>query len=115
MEAAQPSEEEEEEQGQTSDIEPLDGSENEEEKIEKAKPKKKNGKAKGKGGVLVPEEWPWEEAKKLFQKPDVTPSDEIEVRNPRLRIARAHFFQVEWNNPDVEGLVQFLVNEKGFQ
>lgn len=35
---------------------------------------------KKKGGISVPEEWPWEEAKKLFEKPDVTPADELEVR-----------------------------------
>lgn len=29
----------------------------------------------------MPEEWPWEEAKKIFQKPDVTPADEVEVRS----------------------------------
>ena len=34
---------------------------------------------KKKGGVTVPEYWPWEEAKKVFQKPDVMPADEIEV------------------------------------
>ena len=28
----------------------------------------------------MPEYWPWEEAKKIFQKPDVTPADEVEVR-----------------------------------
>ncbi|EJD39975.1 PIN domain-like protein [Auricularia subglabra TFB-10046 SS5] len=56
------------------------------------------GKAK-KGGVQVPEHWPWEEAKKLFIKPDVTPADEVEL---------------EWKNPDVDGLVDFLVKEKGF-
>jgi flap endonuclease-1 len=29
--------------------------------------------------VQVPEEWPWEEAKKVFEKPDVTPASELEV------------------------------------
>jgi flap endonuclease-1 len=62
---------------------------------EKKKPKKKR-----KGGVVVPEDWPWEEAKKVFEKPDVKPADEVEV---------------EWKNPDVEGLVEFLVKEKGFK
>ncbi|KAJ3478218.1 hypothetical protein NLI96_g9911 [Meripilus lineatus] len=57
-----------------------------------------DGKKK-RGGVSVPEEWPWEEAKKIFEKPDVTPADEVDI---------------EWKNPDVEGLVQFLVAEKGF-
>ncbi|KIY51508.1 PIN domain-like protein [Fistulina hepatica ATCC 64428] len=79
---------------------------------EKPQPKKKSAKGKAKestanvapkkkkrGGIAVPEEWPWEEAKKLFEKPDTIPADQVEL---------------EWNNPDVEGLVQFLVNEKGF-
>ncbi|KAF8443118.1 PIN domain-like protein [Boletus edulis BED1] len=56
-------------------------------------------KQKKKGGIQVPEEWPWEEAKKLFEKPDVLPASEVEL---------------EWKDPDVEGLVQFLVVEKGF-
>ncbi|EKM51798.1 uncharacterized protein PHACADRAFT_102664 [Phanerochaete carnosa HHB-10118-sp] len=51
------------------------------------------------GGISVPDEWPWEEAKKLFEKPDVTPASEVEI---------------EWKGPDVEGLVDFLVKEKGF-
>ena len=34
---------------------------------------------KKKGGISVPEEWPWEEAKRVFEKPDVTPADELEV------------------------------------
>ncbi|KAK0465155.1 flap endonuclease 1 [Desarmillaria tabescens] len=78
----------------TSDVEQPDDED------EKPKPKpKKKGKGKGKGGIAVPEEWPWEEAKKVFEKPDVTPADEIEL---------------EWKNPDIDGLVQFLVTEKGF-
>ncbi|TFK52649.1 PIN domain-like protein [Heliocybe sulcata] len=54
---------------------------------------------KKKGGIQVPEDYPWEAAKKLFHNPDVTPADELEI---------------EWENPDVEGLVQFLVTDKGF-
>lgn len=38
-----------------------------------------DGKKK-KGGIVIPEEWPWEEAKKVFETPDVTPADQIEVR-----------------------------------
>ncbi|KAG9031349.1 Elongation of fatty acids protein 2 [Tulasnella sp. JGI-2019a] len=52
-----------------------------------------------KGGISVPEYWPWEEAKELFMKPDVTPADDLELI---------------WEAPDVEGLVEFLVKEKGF-
>ncbi|EPQ50958.1 PIN domain-like protein [Gloeophyllum trabeum ATCC 11539] len=54
---------------------------------------------KKKGGIHIPQDWPWEEAKKLFEKPDVIPADELEI---------------EWQNPDVDGLVDFLVTEKGF-
>ena len=39
-----------------------------------------DGKKK-KGGVQIPDEWPWEEAKRVFEKPDVTPADEIEARS----------------------------------
>ncbi|KAH9080245.1 PIN domain-like protein [Lactarius deliciosus] len=65
---------------------------------EEAAADKDDGK-KRKGGVQVPEEWPWEEAKKVFAKPDVTPADQI---------------QLEWETPNVDGLVEFLVKEKGF-
>ncbi|KAH8994316.1 PIN domain-like protein [Lactarius hatsudake] len=65
---------------------------------EEAAADKEDGK-KRKGGVQVPEEWPWEEAKKVFAEPDVTPADQI---------------QLEWETPNVEGLVEFLVKEKGF-
>ncbi|KAL1744526.1 PIN domain-like protein [Schizophyllum fasciatum] len=87
----------------TSDVEQPDGDEEDEggEKAkEKPKPKpKKKAKGKPRGGVQIPGEWPWEEAKKLFLKPDVIPADDVEL---------------EWKSPDVDGLVQFLVNEKGF-
>ncbi|KAI0769985.1 PIN domain-like protein [Fomes fomentarius] len=54
---------------------------------------------KKKGGIQIPEEWPWEAAKELFMKPDVTSADKLDL---------------EWKNPDIEGLVDFLVKEKGF-
>jgi len=69
----------------------------------KAVGKTKGAKAKGgkvKGGVVVPESWPWERAKELFLKPDVTPADDIDL---------------EWKAPDIEGLVEFLVRDKGFK
>jgi flap endonuclease-1 len=40
------------------------------------------GGKKKKGGVHIPEHWPWEEAKKLFLKPDVQAADDVEVRQP---------------------------------
>ena len=45
----------------------------------KAKPK-----PKAKGGITVPEFWPWEDAKALFLKPDVTPASELEVSRSHL-------------------------------
>lgn len=46
----------------------------------KAEPKKAPiKKKKAIGGMQLPEYWPWEEAKKLFMKPDVTPADELDV------------------------------------
>lgn len=48
----------------------------------RAIPKQDDGAEEGKkkrGGIQIPEEWPWEEAKKLFENPDVTPADQIEV------------------------------------
>lgn len=52
--------------------------ENRQAEKEEAAADKEDGKKK-KGGVQVPPEWPWEEAKKIFEQPDVTPSDQIEV------------------------------------
>nr|ODN94915.1 flap endonuclease 1 [Cryptococcus depauperatus CBS 7855] len=50
-------------------------------------------------GMQIPEIWPWEEAKQLFLKPDVIKGDDLTL---------------EWNKPDVEGLVEFLCRDKGF-
>lgn len=50
--------------------------EDKEDEEEENAPKKR----KRAGGVSVPEEWPWEDAKRVFQKPDVTPADQVEVR-----------------------------------
>ncbi|KAG5720045.1 Flap endonuclease 1 [Termitomyces sp. T112] len=99
---AKSEDESEAEPAPTSDVEQPDDSEGEEE-APKPKPKRKSakgkGKGKGKGGVRIPEDWPWEQAKELFLKPDVLSADQVEL---------------EWKNPDIEGLVQFLVTEKGF-
>lgn len=48
----------------------------------------------------VPEDWPYAEARKLFQTPLVTEAE----RMPELK----------WSAPDEEGLRQFLVEENGF-
>ncbi|XP_072954351.1 flap endonuclease 1-A [Typha angustifolia] len=46
----------------------------------------------------IPEDWPYQEARRLFREPHVS----LEV--PELK----------WTPPDEEGLVNFLVNENGF-
>jgi flap endonuclease-1 len=47
----------------------------------------------------VPEEWPFEGARKLFLEPEVIPAKDVELK---------------WNEPDEEGLIKFMVEEKGF-
>jgi flap endonuclease-1 len=89
--AAESADEADDEPAPTSDAEPPE---------DEIKKKHKKGRGKGSGGIKVPEDWPWEEAKKLFEQPDVVPADQLEL---------------EWKNPDVDGLVQFLVQEKGFK
>ncbi len=74
----------------------------------------KKGKKK-KGGIQIPEHWPWEEARKIFESPDVLSSDKIEVSVAHVLLHRLRVEQLEWKNPDVEGLVEFLVRDKGFK
>lgn len=49
----------------------------------------------------LPADWPYKDARELFFNPDVRPPDHLEC-------------DFKWTAPDVEGLVQFLVTEKGF-
>lgn len=49
----------------------------------------------------VPDDWPFQDARELFLHPDV-------------RDANHKDCDFKWDAPDTEGLVQFLVNEKGF-
>ena len=49
----------------------------------------------------IPEDWPYQEARELFLRPDVRSADDSEC-------------DFKWEAPDVEGLVKFLVTEKGF-
>lgn len=55
---------------------------------------------KGKKFTL-PDDWPFEDARDLFFSPDVHAADHPDC-------------DFKWNAPDVEGLVKFLVTEKGF-
>lgn len=49
----------------------------------------------------IPEDWPYQDARELFLNPDVRSAEDPEC-------------DFKWEAPDVEGLVQFLVHEKGF-
>lgn len=50
---------------------------------------------------VIPDDWPYKDARELFLNPDVRAADHPEC-------------DFKWDAPDVEGLVQFLVHEKGF-
>jgi flap endonuclease-1 len=49
----------------------------------------------------IPDDWPYKEARELFFQPDV-------------RDANDPACDFKWESPDVEGLVDFLVKDKGF-
>ncbi|CAI5755822.1 unnamed protein product [Candida verbasci] len=52
-----------------------------------------------KSKFIVPENWPFNEARKLFMDPDITPGEKIKLT---------------WKEPDVNGLIEFMVKQKGF-
>lgn len=47
-----------------------------------------------------PQNWMYTEARRLFKEPDVTPADKVDLK---------------WEKPDEEGLVKYMVEQKGFQ
>ncbi|CAG8676585.1 651_t:CDS:10 [Racocetra persica] len=47
----------------------------------------------------IPENWQYDEARELFRNPEVLDPNELEIK---------------WKDPDVDGIVNFLVREKGF-
>lgn len=49
----------------------------------------------------IPEDWPYKQARELFLEPEVRDADHPEC-------------DFKWEAPDVEGLVDFLVKDKGF-
>ncbi|OVA06113.1 XPG/Rad2 endonuclease [Macleaya cordata] len=51
-------------------------------------------------GYQIPESWPYQEARHLFKEPLVSTNDQ----QP----------EIKWSAPDEEGLINFLVNENGF-
>ncbi|KAK8875322.1 PIN domain-like protein [Apiospora arundinis] len=53
------------------------------------------------GKYTIPEDWPFADARELFFHPDVRQADDP-------------LCDFKWEKPDVEGLVNFLVTEKGF-
>lgn len=55
----------------------------------------KNNKTK----YTLPENWPFDEARQLFMNPEVTNASEISLK---------------WKEPDVDGLIEFMVKQKGF-
>ncbi|KAH6615574.1 PIN domain-like protein [Chaetomium sp. MPI-SDFR-AT-0129] len=50
---------------------------------------------------VVPDDWPFEDARDLFFSPDVRPATDP-------------LCEFKWDKPDIEGLVKFLVHDKGF-
>ncbi|WKA02578.1 hypothetical protein VitviT2T_020749 [Vitis vinifera] len=48
----------------------------------------------------IPDDWPYQEARRLFKEPQVFSDDEQ--------------LDIKWSAPDEEGLITFLVNENGF-
>ncbi|KAH8593894.1 flap endonuclease-like protein 1 [Bisporella sp. PMI_857] len=55
----------------------------------------------GKAKFVIPDDWPFADARELFFSPDVRSADHTDC-------------EFKWDAPDVDGLVQFLVTEKGF-
>lgn len=53
------------------------------------------------GKYTFPEDWPYQDARLLFLEPDVRHADDPEC-------------DFKWESPDVDGLVKYLVEEKGF-
>jgi flap endonuclease-1 len=54
-----------------------------------------------KSKYTLPDDWPYTDARELFFNPDVRQADDA-------------LCDFKWEKPDTEGLVQFLVVEKGF-
>ncbi len=50
---------------------------------------------------VIPDDWPFQDARDLFLSPDVRQADDP-------------LCDFKWEKPDMDGLVQFLVKEKGF-
>lgn len=53
------------------------------------------------GKITIPDDWPYQDARQLFLEPDVRAADHPDC-------------EFKWEAPDEDGLVKFLVEEKGF-
>jgi flap endonuclease-1 len=62
--------------------------------IEKIESSEKDSKK-----YTIPENWLYKQARELFISPEVTDPSEIDL---------------QWKDPDVEGIIQYMCNEKGF-
>jgi len=47
----------------------------------------------------IPEDWPYERARELFQTPEVTPGEDVDLK---------------WTEPDEEALIKYMCEDKGF-
>lgn len=69
----------------------------------------------------IPEDWNYKDARLLFQEPEVSNADDIQVFLPNsfsLRKSRILNIllscKLKWSEPDEEGLVKFLCGDKQF-
>ena len=49
---------------------------------------------------IPPENWPYAQARELLMSPDVISAEQI---------------QLQWKDPDIEGVVEFMCREKNFE
>lgn len=73
----------------------------------------------------IPEDWNYKEARLLFQEPEVSNPDDIQVfflyqiiynfsLHKSLNIIYSFICKLKWSEPDEEGLVKFLCGDKQF-
>lgn len=56
-------------------------------------------KVKPQGKIQIPDDWPYKQVRKLFHEPEVLEAKDVDLK---------------WIEPDIEGLIDFLVKDKGF-
>ena len=73
----------------------------------------------------VPEDWPYQEARRLFKEPEVTDPETLDVitlcfcytalyKCGCMKRLNVTFTQLKWTAPDEDGLVKFLCGDKNF-